>query len=101
MNVTVCPLLGGKTAVCHTRDVSEVGICLDTSDLSEWIPVGTRVSLALVDPRSGTAMEVIGDVVREAFRSELPTVVDVMADPAEITGLRKDAVVPRGKTKAA
>ena len=65
LRVTVCPLLGGKTAVCHTRDVSEVGICLDTSDLSEWLPVGTRVSLALVDPRSGTAMEVIGDVVRE------------------------------------
>ena len=52
-------------AVCHTRDVSEVGICLDTSEVSEWLPVGTRVSLALTDPRSGTAMEVIGDVVRE------------------------------------
>ena len=52
-------------AVCHTRDVSEVGMCLDTSDVSEWLPVGTRVSLALVDPKSGTAMEVIGDVVRE------------------------------------
>lgn len=65
LNVTVCPLLGGKMAVCHTRDVSDVGICLDTSDVAEWIPVGTRVSLALTDPRSGTAMEVIGDVVRE------------------------------------
>ncbi len=65
MNVTVCPLLGGKIAVCHTRDVSDVGICLDTSAVNEWLPVGTRVSLALVDPRSGNAMEVIGDVVRE------------------------------------
>lgn len=51
--------------VCHTRDVSDVGICLDTSDVSEWLPVGSRVSLSLFDPRSGTAMEVIGDVVRE------------------------------------
>lgn len=65
INVTVCPLLGGKMVVCHTRDVSEVGICLDTSGVSEWIPVGTRVSLSLTDPSSGTAMEVIGDVVRE------------------------------------
>jgi hypothetical protein len=65
LNVTVSPLLGGKMVVCHTRDVSDVGICLDTSDVSEWLPVGSRVSLSLFDPRSGTAMEVIGDVVRE------------------------------------
>jgi hypothetical protein len=65
MNVTVCPLLGGKMAVCHTRDISEVGICLDTSEVSEWLPIGSRVSIALTDPQSGSAMEVIGDVVRE------------------------------------
>jgi acetolactate synthase-1/2/3 large subunit/sulfoacetaldehyde acetyltransferase len=37
----------------------------------------------------------IGEVVREAFKSDLPTVVDVMADPSEIVGLRRDAVVAR------
>jgi hypothetical protein len=37
LNVTVCPLLGGKMAVCHTRDISDVGICLDTSEVSEWV----------------------------------------------------------------
>jgi len=50
-------------AVCRTRDVSEVGVCLDTA---AWFPIGTRLSLALVDPSNGTALEVIGDVVREA-----------------------------------
>jgi hypothetical protein len=37
-------------------------MCLDTA---EWLPVGTRVSLTLTDPRAGNAIEVIGDVVRE------------------------------------
>jgi len=60
---TAVPLLGGDMAVCRTRDVSEVGVCLDTA---AWFPLGTRLSLTLIDPGSGTAMEVIGDVVREA-----------------------------------
>jgi hypothetical protein len=50
--------------VCRTRDVSEVGVCLDTA---AWYPLGTRLALALVDPVSGAAFEVIGDVVREAI----------------------------------
>jgi hypothetical protein len=57
------PLLGGETAVCRTKDVSEVGLCLDTA---AWFPLGTRLSVALYEPESGTALEVIGDVVREA-----------------------------------
>lgn len=61
---TAVPLLGGDMAVCRTRDVSDVGLCLDTA---AWFPIGTRLSLSLVDPASGTAMEVIGDVVREAI----------------------------------
>jgi hypothetical protein len=63
LRATVSPLLGGQTVVCTTRDVSEVGVCLDTA---EWLPLGTRVSLTLLDPTSGSAIEVIGDVVREA-----------------------------------
>ena len=57
------PLLGGETAVCRTKDVSDVGLCLETA---AWFPLGTRISVALFDPASGTALEVIGDVVREA-----------------------------------
>src|SRR5688572_11805717 len=60
---TAIPLLGGDMAVCRTRDVSEVGLCLDTA---AWFPLGTRLSVALVDPSNGGALEVIGDVVREA-----------------------------------
>jgi hypothetical protein len=80
LNVTVSPLLGGKMAVCHTRDVSEVGMCLDTSEVSEWLPVGTRVALALVDPASGTALEVIGDVVREV-NSTNPSLGVLLIEP--------------------
>lgn len=50
-------------AVCRTRDISDHGVCLDTA---AWFPLGTRLSLTLVDPASGSALEVIGDVVREA-----------------------------------
>lgn len=60
---TAVPLLGGDMAVCRTRDVSGEGVCLDTA---AWFPLGTRLSLSLVDPASGNALEVIGDVVREA-----------------------------------
>ena len=50
-------------AVCRTLDVSEAGLSLDTA---AWFPLGTRLSVALVDPANGSAVEVIGDVVREA-----------------------------------
>jgi hypothetical protein len=50
-------------AVCRTLDVSNGGLSLDTA---AWFPLGTRLSLALVDPANGRAVEVIGDVVREA-----------------------------------
>jgi hypothetical protein len=50
-------------AVCRTLDVSNGGVSLDTA---AWFPLGTRLSVALVDPASGNAVEVIGDVVREA-----------------------------------
>jgi hypothetical protein len=60
---TAVPLLGGDMAVCRTLDVSNAGVSLDTA---AWFPLGTRLSLALVDPVGGSAIEVIGDVVREA-----------------------------------
>jgi acetolactate synthase-1/2/3 large subunit/sulfoacetaldehyde acetyltransferase len=43
--------------------------------------------------------EEIGDAVREAFASELPTVVDVFVDRSEMVGLRRDAVVARTTQK--
>jgi len=50
-------------AVCRTLDVSDLGLSLDTA---AWFPLGTRLAVALVDPTSGAAIEVIGDVIREA-----------------------------------
>jgi len=50
-------------AVCRTLDVSELGLSLDTA---AWFPLGTRLAVALVDPGNGSAIEVIGDVIREA-----------------------------------
>jgi PilZ domain len=61
--VTAVPLLGGDMAVCRTLDVSDVGLSLDTA---AWFPLGTRLALGLIDPSSGGALELIGDVVREA-----------------------------------
>lgn len=50
-------------AVCRTLDVSDAGVSLDTA---AWFPLGTRLAVALVDPQTGNALELIGDVVREA-----------------------------------
>jgi len=49
--------------VCRTLDVSDDGVSLDTG---AWFPLGTRLAVALVDPETGTAIDVVGDVVREA-----------------------------------
>jgi hypothetical protein len=76
----VSPLLGGELVVCRTRDISEVGVCLDTA---AWLPIGTRVSLALTDPVAGTAVEVIGDVVRELNGTEPALGVLLIEPPAE------------------
>ena len=50
-------------AICRTLDVSSAGVSLDTA---AWFPLGTRLSVALIDPSTGSAIELIGDVVREA-----------------------------------
>ncbi len=77
---TAVPLLGGDMVVCRTRDVSAVGVCLDTA---AWFPLGTRLSLALVDPASGSAIEVIGDVVREADKRTGWTLGVVLVSPPD------------------
>lgn len=93
LKVTVSPLLGGQLVVCHTRDISDVGVCLDTG---EWLPVGTRVSLSLVDPRSGTAMEVIGDIVREINGANPALGVLLVEPPAEWKALVAQAARSSG-----
>lgn len=67
---TVKPLVGGDRVVCRTRDVSDVGACLDTV---ANIPTGTRVSVAMIDPTFGTAIEMIAEVVRESSSHAMPS----------------------------
>jgi hypothetical protein len=67
---TVKPLIGGDRVVCRTRDVSDVGACLDTVAL---IPTGTRVSVSMIDPTFGTAIEMIAEVVRESNNHQMPS----------------------------
>lgn len=54
-------IAGGEMAVCQTRDVSEVGMSLDT--IATWDP-GTRVSVTTLDQARGVAVEVMGEVTR-------------------------------------
>jgi hypothetical protein len=62
--VTVTPVIGGgELAVCHTRDVSDVGMWLDTATV--FLP-GTRLLISTMDPAQGTVVEVIGEVTRQA-----------------------------------
>ncbi len=67
-------------AVCRTLDVSEVGVSLDTA---AWFPLGTRLSLSLTDPATGSAMEIIGDVVREAVAPSWTLGVLLIEPPLE------------------
>lgn len=67
---TVVPLVGGERVVCRTRDVSDVGTCLDTV---APLPPGTRVSVSLLDPVQGTAIEMIAEVVRESKSAAAPS----------------------------
>jgi hypothetical protein len=71
-------------AVCRTRDVSDEGVCLDTA---AWFPLGTRLSLSLVDPANGSALEVIGDVVREAQAPSWFLGILIIEPPAEWNAL--------------
>jgi hypothetical protein len=90
---TVSPLLGGEVVVCRTRDVSDVGVCLDTA---AWLPIGTRVSLALTDPRAGTVIEVIGDVVREDNGKEPALGLLLIEPPADWKALVQTAARQSG-----
>ena len=87
------PLLGGQLVVCHTRDVSDVGVCLDTA---EWLPVGTRVSLTLTDPRRGSSIEVIGDIVREVNGANPALGVLLVEPPADWKALVAQAARSSG-----
>lgn len=66
--------------MCRTRDVSDLGLSLDTA---AWFPLGTRLAVSLVDPTSGGALEVVGDVVREAVSPSWSLGIVVIEPPPE------------------
>jgi len=94
---TAVPLLGGDMAVCRTLDVSEVGISLDTA---AWFPLGTRISVSLIDPASGNALEVIGDVVREAVAPSWTLGILLIEPPPEWHALVAAAARKSGNLSA-
>jgi hypothetical protein len=81
---TAVPLLGGDIAACRTLDVSDDGISLDTA---AWFPLGTRLSVGLVDPMTGNALDLIGDVVREAAAPSWTLGIMLIDPPIEWLGL--------------
>ncbi len=56
-------------------------------DTAAWFPLGTRVAVTLVDPASGTAIEVIGDIVREAIAPTWSLGLLVIEPPMEWSAL--------------
>jgi len=95
---TAISLLGGEMAVCRTLDVSDDGVSLDTA---AWFPIGTRLAVALVDPATGSAIELTGDVVREASAPSWTLGVLLIDPPVEwrafVAGAARKA--PPGYTK--
>jgi hypothetical protein len=83
-SATAVPLLGGDMAVCRTLDVSDAGLCLDTA---AWFPLGTRLAVGLLDPMTGSALELIGDVVREAMAPSWTVGIMLIDPPLEWRGL--------------
>ncbi len=62
MTVTITPMIGGgEMAVCQTRDVSDVGLSVDT--IAPFDP-GTKVSITTMDQARGVAIEVMGEISR-------------------------------------
>ena len=72
--------VGGEMLACRTRDLSAVGICLDTAARFE---LGTRISIGLLDQASGTAVEVAGEVVRATGGSSPSLGIRLLEPPAE------------------
>jgi hypothetical protein len=65
---------------CRTRDLSEVGICLDTA---AQFDAGTRVTVALMDAATGAAVELAGEVVRVTGGSSPSLGVRLHSPPVE------------------
>ena len=74
---TVQAIVGSERIVCRTRDVSDAGVSLDTI---ARLPAGTRVTIALMDPTAGSAVELAGEVVRTTT-GKAPSLGIALHDP--------------------
>jgi hypothetical protein len=72
--------VGGEMVACRTRDLSAVGLCLDTAARFE---LGTRIAIGLLDQATGTAVELAGEVVRATGGSSPSLGVRLLEPPAE------------------
>lgn len=72
--------VGGEMVACRTRDLSAVGLCLDTAARFE---LGTRVAIGLLDQATGTAVELAGEVVRATGGASPSLGVRLLEPPAE------------------
>lgn len=65
---------------CRTRDLSAVGVCLDTA---APLALGTRVAIGLLDAQTGSALELAGEVVRVTGGSSPSLGVRLLEPPPE------------------
>ncbi len=62
LTVTVTPMIaGGERLVCRTRDVSDVGMSLETASVFD---PGTRLVVTTMDLARGAVVEVVSEVTR-------------------------------------
>jgi len=95
LTVTARALTGDALAfVCHTRDVSATGVLLETLEL---LPLGCDLDLTLIDPETGSAVDVRGTVMRQVAPSgHHATLVGVLLDaPGEAWGALVARAAPR------
>ena len=79
--------------VSQTCDISLHGMSLDTA---AWFPIGTRLAITLIDPSSNTALELIGDVVREPTKTRWALGILLIEPPAEWAAIVQHAARESG-----
>jgi PilZ domain len=77
---------GGNSAllVCRTRDISNVGVALDTE---ASLDPGTRIGITIMDPARGIAVEMVGEVTRPLGGQSSGVGVKLLEPPEDWTAL--------------
>ncbi len=80
--------------VCRTRDISNVGVALDTE---ATLDPGTRIGITIMDPARGVAIEMIGEVTRPLGGQQAGVGVKLLEPPDDWAAL----VAMRGRAASA